>query len=204
MLINMGSIDSKTVCQLLDIFEPLTSVGLVLPWSTTSSASTVPDVHEFVHSFVILLKDISVIELLFSMWSVDWIFLLSGKELFICDHRVASILEFCNPSHTDSLALHGLCAPKYLIRHFTLESLSENMFFSGSVITYEFVSWVNLHDLIDHIWVKEGNTCLKTMGHRHSVRSLTVYIVQMPENSPELFLEILFVGRVTEVQISTK
>ena len=93
MSIYVSSVDAQSFCQLLDIFETFTSVGLILPWCSSSSAATFPDMHKLVHSFVILLEDLSVIHFFLGMRGVEWERLSSLFKLLVADLLVATALE---------------------------------------------------------------------------------------------------------------
>ena len=150
MLVNNVGIDAESLSELLHIFKTFSGICCIFPRSTSGSATSVPDMHKLVHSLEVLLKYISIQHFLLGLGGIDWVFLCSLKELLVTNGFLASVLQLSDPSHTDSFALHCFGSPQYLIRHRSLESFSQNMFFCRSIIANELMCWIDQHNIVDN------------------------------------------------------
>jgi hypothetical protein len=115
--VNFGGVNTKTLGKLFHIFQAFSGISGVLPWSSSSSAATFPDMDEFIHTLVMLLKDLSVEHFLFSVWSVVREQFSSCLKLFIHDLLITLCLQLSDPSHSNTFALHSFGSPKDCFWH---------------------------------------------------------------------------------------
>jgi hypothetical protein len=135
---------------------------------------------------------------------------LRVSELLIGDHLGGGVLKDINPSVSNTVRELLLLAPKDLSGQVRLnirlvggvECLTKNVLLHTSVLDL-LLGGVNVHGNLKELLVQEGNTGLNSPGGSGLVGTETVGQVQVLDTSDGLGVELLLVGGVDEVEVSS-
>ena len=149
-----------------------------------------------------LLKDLSIVHLFFTLWGVNRIHRFSLGEIFIRNLFFAKLLEVVDPVQADTLALHRLRAPKHGIRDVAIEEGTKCVFFRLRFAFDGFIFRIDFHDGVDDSGIQKRHSSFQTVRHGHAIGTLAVDIVQVSKDTTEFVVDVLGARRVSKIEIT--
>mmetsp|Transcript_9563 Transcript_9563/g.13360 ORF Transcript_9563/g.13360 Transcript_9563/m.13360 type:complete len:263 (+) Transcript_9563:1861-2649(+) len=206
----------KCMSQNIHIVQTCSCVSITLPCSSSSTASSLPSIHNVCHASIVILKYSPVVQFFLCVRSIDWVGNVCVVHLSICNLCSNLPLQQRYPIFANTFTLHCLGTPKDGTRYFmtificTFKHISQIRLFASwgvglyCLLVYHLEGRIKTHGHCSELGVKEGNTSLQTMRHCHTISPMKIDITKHTINPSKFILYLSGTLSIHKVEISRK